>query len=97
MRFYLKEKIGDDSQLTNDDGTADAAVSAEDKLKNLRYLGSTICDEAAANIPAGASFGIIEISVQNIHMVMFNAGGATTTADDAETKVFLTPVTYSDV
>ena len=36
------------SHAMNDDGDSDAAVSAEDKLKNLTYLGSLIVDEASA-------------------------------------------------
>ena len=32
----------------NDDGNGDAALSAEDKLKNLIYLGSIVVDEASA-------------------------------------------------
>lgn len=32
----------------NDDGNTDAAVSAQDKLRNLMYLGSLIVDEATA-------------------------------------------------
>ena len=95
--FYIKEKVGNDAQLTNDDGTGDVAVSAIDKLRNLRRLGSIKIDQVAADIPLGARLGVFEINVQNIHMVMWNASGATTTADDAETKVYLTPVTYSDV
>ena len=43
---YLKTSDG--SHPDNDDGTGDIAVSAEDKLKNLHYLGSIIIDENAA-------------------------------------------------
>lgn len=39
----------------NDDGTGDAALSAEDKLKNLIYLGSLIVDEASLT-PEFAAF-----------------------------------------
>ena len=35
------------SHAMNDDGTGDIAVSAEDKLRNLIYLGSLIVDEAS--------------------------------------------------
>ena len=34
------------SHAMNDDGTGDAALSAEDKLKGLIYLGTLIVDEA---------------------------------------------------
>ncbi len=39
----------------NDDGNSDAAVSAEDKLTNLIYLGSLVVDEASLT-PEFAAF-----------------------------------------
>lgn len=32
----------------NDDGTGNSAVSAEDKLKNLQWLGALVVDEASS-------------------------------------------------
>lgn len=39
----------------NDDGNGDAALSAEDKLKNLIYLGSLVVDEVSATPEFAAS------------------------------------------
>ncbi len=36
------------SHAMNDDGTADAALSAEEKLKNLIHLGSLVVDEESS-------------------------------------------------
>lgn len=41
-------KTSDGTHPDNDDGTGDAAVSAEDKLSNLKLLGQMIVDEASA-------------------------------------------------
>jgi len=45
IRVYWKTSDG--TNPDNDDGTGDAAVSAEDKLLNLRYLGALTVDEAS--------------------------------------------------
>ena len=62
MDIYLKT-APDGANYDNDDGDgSDIAVSAEDKLKNLLYLGSIIVDQAAADVKMQAS-GLIEIAV----------------------------------
>jgi len=97
IRYYLMEKVGDNTILMNDDGAVDAAVSAIDKLNNLRYLGSIIVDEAVLAIPMAASFGVVEINVQNIHIVTWNATADAFHGTAANNTVFVTPITYSDV
>lgn len=93
-RVYIKE-YGSTSATpdhpTNDDGAGDIAVSAEDKLKNLDHVGSIIVDEAAANVEMGFK-AIVEIPVRHIALVLWNASGASTTSDAAETKARLTPI-----
>ncbi|KKN04067.1 hypothetical protein LCGC14_1101340 [marine sediment metagenome] len=44
--IYWKGYHQSGSHAMNDDGNSDAAVSAEDKLKNLWYLDSLVVDEA---------------------------------------------------
>ena len=81
--IYLKT-APDGDNYDNDDGDGtDAAVSAEDKLTNLTYLGSIIVDEAAADVPMQAS-GIIEIAAEKVAPVFWN-GTADTLDDDAST------------
>ena len=43
-------KSSDGTSPDNDDGTGDIALSAEDKLKNLTYLGAIVVDEAATGV-----------------------------------------------
>ena len=46
--IYWKGYHQGGTHAMNDDGNTDAAVSAEDKLRNLIYLGSLIVDEASS-------------------------------------------------
>lgn len=52
-------KTSDGIHADNDDGAGDALVGGEDKLRNLRFLGVIVMDEAAAAVPFVAS-GVIE-------------------------------------
>lgn len=93
-RLYIKEfgsESGTEDHPTNDDGSTDAAVSAEDKLKNLDHVASIIVDEAAANVEMGTKV-VVEILVREFQLVLWNASGATITSDVAETKARLTPM-----
>lgn len=68
--FYYKTGYTASTRLDNDDGTGDIALSAEDKLRNLRYIGSIIIDEAA-----DVEFVFskeIAIYSRFIHIVAFN-------------------------
>jgi hypothetical protein len=51
-------KTSDGTSPDNDDGTGDAAVSAEDKLRNLNFLGVITVDEANAS-PVFAASGYL--------------------------------------
>ena len=90
VRIYLKtqDTVG---HPDNDDGTGDAAVSAEDKLRNLRYIGSIVVDQAAINIEMVAS-GDVEISQRYVQVVFWNATADAFTADNNENGFSLTPV-----
>ena len=93
--IYLKT-APDGDNYDNDDGDGtDIAVSAEDKLKNLWYLGSIIVDEAAADVKMQAS-GMIEIGAEKVAPVFWN-GTADTLDDDTSTtdlKFHLIPIPY---
>ena len=92
--FYLKTS-GSDASATvhpdNDDGTGSAAVSAEDKLNNLHYLGSIVVDEAAADIEMVAS-GVVYIAARGINVVMWNSTADDLTNDVDENGFYLTPI-----
>ena len=40
----------DNTHYDNDDGTGDIALSATDKLRNLKHLGTLVVDEAAPSV-----------------------------------------------
>jgi len=92
--IYIKT-AGDDSAATthpdNDDGVGDAAVSAEDKLKNLHYIGSIVVDEAVADVEMVAS-GTVYITARAIQVVFWNATADALTADENENGFMLSPV-----
>lgn len=86
----LRIKTSDGTTPDNDDGTGDAAVSAEDKLKNLGFVGEIVCDEAAANIPA-ATEGIIYLTERYVGFVLWNRGGSALRNLESGCKLYLTP------
>ncbi len=93
LRLYIKEygNEGTADHPTNDDGAGDAAVSAEDKLHNLKLVQLLVVDEAAANIEMGVKVEV-SILVRHFALVLWNASGAAITTDVAETKARLTPM-----
>ena len=84
-------KTSDGTHLDNDDGTGDAAVSAEDKLKNLKYIGSIIVDEASLT-PEFSASGVIAIYHRYIHIVAFNNTADALSATALEHGFSLTPL-----
>lgn len=89
VAFYLKTSDG--NHPDNDDGTTAGAVSAEDKLRNLRPLGTVVVDEAAANVEMVAS-GQVTISERYVQAVCWNASDDGLTNDVDENGVTLVPV-----
>jgi hypothetical protein len=69
VRIYAKTSDGTDPD--NDDGTGDAAVSAEDKLKNLHQIGTLVVDQAAADIQMAAS-GLVWLPHRYFQPVIWN-------------------------
>ena len=49
-RVKIYWKSSDGTRPDNDDGTGDIALSSEDKLKNLMFLGSITVDEASTSV-----------------------------------------------
>ena len=92
--FYLKT-MGSSASATahpdNDDGTGEGAVSSINKLKNLKYLGSIVVDEAAENIEMVAS-GEVFITARGFNVVIWNASADALTNDVDENGFMLTPV-----
>lgn len=92
--FYLKT-AGNSASSTghpdNDDGTTAGAVSAIDKLNNLKYLGSIQVDEAVADIEMVYSESVW-ISARAFQIVAWNASADGLTTDVDENGFWLSPV-----
>lgn len=85
-------KTGDGTNRDNDDGVADAAVSAEDKLNNLTLIGTLVVDEAAQDVRMSIG-GEIEIVDEEFAPVIWNgSAGDNLTATAANNGFDLTPV-----
>lgn len=93
LRFYVKARdSATGGKADNDDGDSDAAVSAEDKLKNLHYIGSLIVDEALSTPEFSASFGPIYIPERYIQVVVWNATADALSATAADHGIDVIPV-----
>lgn len=84
-------KTGDGTHRDNDDGTGDAAVSAEDKLRNLTYIGCIIVDEASTT-PEFSASGTIEVDAREFSPVFWNATADALSATAGDHGFELTPV-----
>lgn len=72
-------------------GTADAALSAEDKLKNLYFIGNLIVDVATVDIDFTAS-GICTIPTRYVSPVIFNDTADNLQATNDTGEFTLTPI-----
>lgn len=89
--IHVLWKTEDNDAADNDDGTGDAAVSAEDKLKNLTHLGSLMVDEAAINVEMSLS-GEFRFSERFGSPVIWNDTADTLHATAANNGFNLQPV-----
>lgn len=87
--IYLK--FSDGTHPDNDDGTGDLDVSAEDKLRNLHWIGKIVIDEAVANLEFTGS-GVIEVDHRYVAPVFFNRTADALTSTAAEHGFIMTPV-----
>lgn len=88
---YMGTSASATAHPTNDDGVAEGAVSAIDKLSNLDYLGSIVVDQAAQDI-ATVARGTVHITARGYQVVFWNASDDALTNDVDENGFFLTPV-----
>lgn len=92
--FYIKtagNSAGAAGHPDNDDGTGAGVVSAEDKLKNLAFIGSIKVDQATADIEMVAS-GTILITARAFNVVAWNASADALTTDEDENGFWISPV-----
>ncbi len=85
---YLKTSEG--THIDNDDGTGDAAVSAEDKLKNLQHIGSIVVDEASVT-PEFSASGVVAIYNKIVQVVFFNKTADALSSTASECGFILDP------
>lgn len=90
-RIKVYWKTSDGTNPDNDDGTGDIALSAEDKLKNLEYLGAITIDEASAT-PVFAASGMLEHKHRHGCPVFFNEAGVALSSTAADHGFSLLPV-----
>jgi hypothetical protein len=89
--FYIAEAPSADStQVSGDEGTSDAALGDVDSARNMKYVGSVIVENAAAEKFVG-SFEFVSYA-RYWSLVMVNNSGATTNATDSNNVVQVTPV-----
>jgi len=79
------------SRPDNDDGTGDIAVSAEDKLNNLLWIGAMLVDEAAVAVEMVAS-GVMDIPHQHGSPVVWNGTVDVFSTTAADMGFILTPI-----
>ena len=91
VRIYLKTSDG--THPDNDDGTGDIAVSAEDKLRNIRLLGIIQVDQAATSVEMVAS-GDITINTRYVMPIFWNGTADNLTATNNTSGFSLTPFPY---
>ena len=84
-------KSSDGTHPDNDDGTGDITVSAEDKLKNLKFLGSIIVDEASLT-PEFVASGFVNLSHRHGSPVFWNRTADALSATATDHGFILTPV-----
>ncbi len=91
VRIYLSTSDGteEDGQV----GTADAALSAEDKLKNLHSIGMLIVDVATVDIDFTAS-GVCTIPTRYVSPVIFNGTVDNLQATNDTGEITLTPIAF---
>ena len=84
-------KSGDGTDFDNDDGEGDIALSAEDKLKNLKLLGMLIVDEAAADVDMSIEGYFTDFNKEGFPVV-FVDGADNLQATDNVNFVSVTPI-----
>lgn len=88
IEVYLKTSDG--TSADNADGTGDAAVSAQDKLRNLRQIGVIQIDKNAADLMVCS--GRVAISARYGAPVFWNATANTLSTTAGDYGFSLTPV-----
>lgn len=91
LDLYISEAPdGDSTQIDGDSGTTDAALGDVDSLKNMKYIGSVVVENAAASEKNVASGTFISTS-RYWSLVVYNGSGATVNATDSNFRFDVQP------
>jgi hypothetical protein len=94
LDLYIASAPDNDStQISGDVGATDAALGDVDMLKNLRFIGAVVSENAAAS-EACVNSGDVYISTRYISMVIYNDTGATVNATDSNFVFRLAPKSW---
>lgn len=88
-------KSGDGTYYDNDDGTGDVAVSAQDKLRNLKRIGTLEVDEATVDIRMSVE-GTFEDFNRYGMPVIWNATADNLQATANDASIVVTPI-YDEI
>lgn len=91
LDLYISEAPdGDATQRSGDEGAADAALGDVDSVQNMRYIGSVVSENAAANEKCVAS-GEFTSTARYFSVVAINNGGATVHGTDTNFRFDIQP------
>jgi len=91
VSVYLAVAQADNTIPTGNVSTADAALSALDKRRNLIFLGVVEIDNAGTGIQAGSGL-TAEIPHRYLSLVLVNESGAAFSSTAGDTIFTLTPI-----
>jgi hypothetical protein len=81
----------DGTHPDGEEGTADAALSSTEKLRNLIYAGSIVVDVTTANADITAS-GVVRVPARYLSIVVHNNTSQALRNDTSVHRVSLTPI-----
>ena len=91
LELYVAEAPdADATQVAGDQGVADAALGDVDSVRNMRFIGAVVSENAAASEKCVASGEFVSYS-RYFSIVAVNNGGSTINATDSSFRFDLTP------
>lgn len=94
LELYIAEAPdADNTQISGDCGSTDAALGGIDMRRNLKFIGYVVSENAAASEKCVA-YGEFYSTARYWSLVVFNASGATINATDSNFRFDVVPVYY---
>jgi len=88
--FIAEAPDGDNTQIAGNLGTSEAAVIDPDDLRNLKFIGSVVSEEAAASAVLVTAGEFVTYN-RYISIVAWNTAGASVNATDSNFRFNLQP------